>query len=147
MSFKRIFRSFVFAAASILACFAAVSANAGALTNEIKTAAGVPINVSHIGYFGGGNGTLYIKYASGWTATYADPSNVAYTAIKARPDFSTRFISAPSFTTVPGAFLNVDATATVGCTGGQSSVVWQWAGSESFNDGCALSNAVANAAN
>ncbi len=134
---------------SILASLAFLSGVvlAGPLTNEIKTSSGVAINVSHIAYFGGGNGTLSIKYASGWTVTYTDPSNVAYMAIKSRPDFSTRFISFSVAAPVVGAYVNVDATATISCSGSQSSIVWQWAGSESFNDGCALSNAVYSGAN
>jgi hypothetical protein len=120
------------------------AAQAAALSDQYQVGGQNSINLKHVQFFAGGAGTLYIGNAGGYVTSYADSGNTIYNKIKARADFSSRFVAWTVSAPYSGAYLQTLVADAITCSGSQTSIAWTWAGSTSVADGCALAQ-MANA--
>lgn len=141
---KRIFRTLSLLVGAILAC-AAISAPvaAQALTDNYKFSNGNTLNISHVrGIAKSGNNLAVLSATGNWNTTdYPDAAGTVYSAITSRSDFPNRFVTW-SVSGLIGAFMQASVADSTRCSGTNTVVLWTWAGTDSFADGCVLNGAV-----
>jgi hypothetical protein len=119
-------------------------ASAQALENAYKFSNGNVLNITHVRSIGYASGYLVVTAnGSPNTTDYPDSGAVIYNKIKARADFTKKFVQIGS----TGTYINTQMLDSVRCSGSQSNLLWTFSGSEGINDGCAFHTAVKTASN